>query len=188
MINTRAGNFCSSKCILDYAKTPKAKNKVAKAKKQEAFKEKQERLYWDLPHQLKLTKNACNKFIRTLDKGQPCISCGRPVCGRNMEAGHFKSVGSHPELRFDPRNIYLQGSGCNQANSKRKKNNLTVAKEYRERLIEKMGQAMVDWLEGPHKPRHYSCDELRELRTIFIDETKRLESGQSPSREWRKLP
>lgn len=167
----------------------KGKAKMEKQKKSESFQEKKARLAVDFDHQVGLTQTKFNIFIRALDKGKPCISCGRMKCGSSIHAGHFKSVGSHFELRFDPRNCYAQGSGCNLSLNKRSgaKNPATISKEYELNLILLFGQSLVDWLNGPHKPKLYSCDDLRELRAIFIAETKRLESGLPPSRNWREL-
>lgn len=189
MVSTPKGNFCCYDHATKYgiASIPKTRKRLEKERRSEEFQEKQARLKKDLPHQLELTRVVCNSFIRVLDAGEPCISCGRLRCGHRMEAGHFKSVGSHPELRFDPRNIYLQGSGCNQATSKRKRSNLTIAKEYEKRLAVKMGQEMVDWLNGPHKAKHYTCADLVELRAIFNAESRFIKDNGRPSKNWRKM-
>ena len=177
---------CKDKVIA--AALEKARETQRKQARRAQNQEKRARKLNDLPHQKTLTRLAFNKMIRLLDAGQLCISCGKEVCGSRFEAGHFKSVGSHPELRYDPRNCYLQGSGCNQATSSRRRSNLTVSKEYEQRLRDKMGDELVDWLNGPHEPKHYTCDDLRELRAVFNEEVRRLERGEGPSRDWRKLP
>ena len=43
-----------------------------------------------------------NKFIRLRDKGLNCISCNKPAKKEN--AGHYRSVGGNPELRFEELN------------------------------------------------------------------------------------
>jgi hypothetical protein len=45
-----------------------------------------------------------NRFIRLRDEGDSCISCGRNT-GAKMNAGHYKSVGSTPALRFNEDNV-----------------------------------------------------------------------------------
>lgn len=189
MVSTPKGKFCTIDDATKYgiASIPKTRKKLEKKRRSEEYQEKQARLKNDFPHQLELTRVACNSFIRVLDAGEPCISCGRFRCGQRMEAGHCKSVGSHPELRFDLRNIYLQGSGCNQATSKRKRSNLTIAKEYEKRLAVKMGQEMVDWLNGPHEAKHYTCSDLVELRAIFNAERAFIDKNGRPSKNWRSL-
>lgn len=141
--------------------------------------------------QEELTQQVVNKMTRLLDAGKPCISCGRMRCGAFWDAGHKQSVGSTPELRFDPRNIHLQGSGCNRANrrpDKRTRRGVeTIAKEYEARLRERYGDELVDWLNGPHPMPHYSDDELKALRAVYAAECRRLERGEGPSRDWRAM-
>lgn len=188
--------YCDIECQVKQAELNRAKAKksqalsavkAARKEKQKTALQKKEERARSLPYQLTKTRLYFNEMIRLLDAGKPCISCGRYKCGARFEAGHFKSVGSHPELRFEPRNCYLQGSGCNGATSNRKRNNLTVAKEYELRLREQRGDALVDWLDGPHKPKHYTCDDLRQLQALFIGESARLKKGLGPSRNWREL-
>lgn len=141
--------------------------------------------------QTELTQDVFNRMIRLLDEGKPCISCGRSQCGTYWDAGHKRSVGSCPELRFDPRNCYLQGSGCNRANRRPDKNNgkgaETIAQEYESRLRDLYGDTLVDWVNGPHEMPRWRDDDLRALRKVFAAECRRLERGEGPSRDWRSL-
>ena len=116
------------------------------------------------------TEKAVNTFVRIRDKDKPCISCQRHHQGQN-HAGHFLSVGSHPELRFEPRNIFKQCKPCNVD----KHGNLL---EYRKNLIALYGQEEVDWLEGPHEMTHYSIPELKAIAAKFRKMTKELINGQ----------
>lgn len=141
--------------------------------------------------QTELTQQVFNRMIRLLDEGKPCISCGRSQCGSYWDAGHYRSVGSCPEIRFDPRNCHIQGSGCNRANRRPDKNNAkgaeTIAQEYEARLRDRYGDSMVDWLNGPHEMPRFRDDDLRALRRVFAAECRRLERGEKPSRDWRAL-
>lgn len=134
------------------------------------------------------TKTAFNKFIRTLDANKPCISCGKPKCGYAWDCGHFKTVAAQPALRFDPRNAYRQGSSCNRGQAKFRANEKTVIRNYEINLVERMGPTLVNWLNGPHEPKHYSCEDLIELATMFNAETRYIEKHGKPSRDWRALP
>lgn len=53
-----------------------------------------------------------NRIVKLRDWGKPCISCGKPHRA-GFEAGHFHSVGAHPELRLMMKNIHGQCSECN---------------------------------------------------------------------------
>lgn len=141
--------------------------------------------------QAELTQAAFNKMIRLLDEGKPCHSCGRYQCGSLMTCGHFRSVGSCPELRYDPRNAYIQGGGCNFANRRPDKNNgkgaETITQEYESRLRALYGDKLVDWVNGPHEMPRWRDDDLRALRKVFAAECRRLERGEGKSRDWRSL-
>lgn len=141
--------------------------------------------------QAELTQDSFNKMIRLLDAGKPCHSCGRYQCGALMTCGHFRSVGACPELRYDPRNAFIQGGGCNFANRRPDKNNAkgaeTIAQEYEKRLRDEYGDAFVDWVKGPHEMPRWRDDDLRAIRKLFAAECRRLERGEGSSRDWRAL-
>lgn len=109
---------------------------------------------------------AFNKFIRMRDAGQACISCGRMHEGQH-HAGHFLSVGSHPELRFDEGQVFLQCSACNLHLSG---NPLA----YRRTLVDRFGPAYVEQLEGPHSPKKWTIDELKEIKANYAKRAREL--------------
>jgi len=100
-----------------------------------------------------------NRFIRLRDDAMPCISCGRHHEGQ-WHAGHYLSTGAHPELRFDERNVFKQCQPCNAHLS----GNLI---EYRKSLVARFGADYVEWLEGPHEPKHYGKSDLIEIRDTY---------------------
>ncbi|WP_258530002.1 recombination protein NinG [Pseudomonas aeruginosa] len=65
-------------------------------------------------------------------------------------AGHYRSVGSHPELRFDEDNVHKQCAPCNNHKSGDVVN-------YRINLVAKIGAAAVARLEGPHERKEVDC-------------------------------
>ncbi|EIM3171206.1 recombination protein NinG, partial [Escherichia coli] len=56
---------------------------------------------------IRQAQQAFNAFIRYRDRDLPCISCGRHHEGQ-YHAGHFRTTGAHPELRFDEDNCHKQ--------------------------------------------------------------------------------
>ena len=129
--------FCNVECMSKLGLENARKQIKRKQAKQEKHDRQTKRAYRadSLPHQKELTQQDFNKFIRALDKGKHCHSCGKDVCGHRMEAGHVLSVAAHPHLRYDPRNCFLQGSACNGGQKpKRGKNPETVTQEYKRRL------------------------------------------------------
>lgn len=143
---------CSPQCALALIRGKKAAEYRAETKR----RREQIRTHSEW---VQITQTAFNKFIRARDNGQGCISCGRNT-GAKMNAGHYKAVGSHPELRFNEINCHLQ---CEYCNSYKSGNPI----EYRARLIDKIGLPLVEWLESPHKPLKPTIDELKLLRSYY---------------------
>ena len=110
-----------------------------------------------------------NRWIRLRDKGKNCISCNKPAKKEN--AGHYRSVGGNPELRFEPLNCHLQCEYCNTYLH----GNLI---EYRKNLIKKIGLDKVEWLESNHQPQHYSIPELKMLKQVYRDEIKKIKENE----------
>jgi len=109
---------------------------------------------------------AFNGFIRARDKHLPCVSCGRSHDGQ-WDAGHYRTTGAAPELRFDELNCHKQCSPCN-----RHKSGDIVS--YRLNLIEKIGLEAVESLEGPHEPKHYTIDDLQRIKKDYRLKAKSL--------------
>ena len=124
---------------------------------------------------LKDTQAWFNKFVRLRDAKELCISCGRNHEGQ-WHAGHYRTVGSMPQLRFDERNCHRQCSACNNFLS----GNIV---NYRANLIRKIGVEQVDWLEGHHELKHYTIEDLIELKKIYSRRCKILEKEWSASRK-----
>ena len=106
-----------------------------------------------------------NKWVRARDKGLNCISCNKPAKKEN--AGHYRSVGSSPNLRFAPLNVHLQCEYCNTYQH----GNLI---SYRQNLIKKIGIDLVEWLESNHEPKHYSKPELIIMKEEYKEKIKQL--------------
>jgi len=109
---------------------------------------------------------AVNAYVRLRDQSQPCISCQRHHTGQ-YHAGHYRSVGAMPSLRFNLWNIHKQDSACNAQLS----GNLI---EYRINLVKKLSIERVQWLEGNHPVRSFDIVYLRRIRKIFTRRAKHL--------------
>ena len=120
---------------------------------------------------LREAERAVNAYVRARDAGIPCISCGRMHEGQ-WHAGHYRSKGSAPHLRFDAeRNIFRQCAPCNTYLS----GNLI---NYRAGLIAKIGLQAVEELEADQEPRKYSIAELKEIKAHYIAKLKQLRGLQ----------
>ncbi len=153
---------CSPRCALDLAreKAAKRKSKETRAMRKE-FNEK------DRSYQLKKAQEAFNAFIRYRDRADGCISSGRTTGQRH--AGHFLSIGSCPELRFEETNCHIQSMKDNSWLSGNQS-------EYRINLIKKIGLRQVEWLEGPHPSKNYTLDDIIAIKIEYRRKLKLLQS------------
>ena len=126
---------CGLNCALKVAEKKEGKLELRRAERAE-LKEMAIRLK-TLGDYKKDLQVEVNKLVRLIDEGCSCISCNS-FTGK-VNAGHYYSVGSRPNLRFNLMNIYLQCEHCNSYMS----GNLI---EYRENLVNLVGEAHVDYL------------------------------------------
>ena len=171
MLHRQLKAFCDADCFANWA----ADNVKALAKKgqkieRKRIKTKKASLKTKGDH-AKEAQTAFNRFIRLRDEAQPCISCGSYHTGQ-YHAGHYRSVGSTPELRFEEDNCHKQCSVCNN----HKSGNLI---NYRINLIKKIGLQRVEWLEGPHEPKHYTIEQLNEIKKHYRAKARLLEKQQA---------
>lgn len=84
-----------------------------------------------------------------------CISCGKVVDFRKIQAGHFRSR-SHMSTRWSELNVNGECESCNL--SFRDGDHLL---DYRRNLIRKIGEQKVEWIEAYcHQERKWSDFEL----------------------------
>ena len=115
---------------------------------------------------LREAQTAFNQYIRVRDWDQPCISCGRFHDGQ-YHAGHFRSVGAQPALRFDENNVHKQCAPCN--------NHLAGnVVEYRIRLVQKIGALRVELLEIEHAPTKYTIEDAKRIKETYKAKLKAL--------------
>ena len=167
------GAFCNRSHAILFAQSSKQQDKVKKARKLQEKRDLNERkkAARNKSWYVKKAQEAFNAYIRERDKDEPCISCGKfgleNKHGGAWDCGHFKSIGAFPELRYEPLNAHKQCKSCNSGSGKFgkfHKKELTVSAEYRERLIKKIGPDNVNWLEGKHEAKHYTKEQLEEIK------------------------
>lgn len=149
--------WCSPECAVIIAKDRLAaqERKIDRAKKQ-ALK--------TLPQLLKEAQIEFNRFIKLRDRlaGYPCVSSGRPLdwSGNAVDAGHMRSVGSAPHLRFNEDNVHAQSKHDNLWKS----GNVV---EYRINLIARIGLERVEALENNNAVHKWTKDEVRAIRDQY---------------------
>ena len=152
-------SWCSADCAVEIAKAKQAKQKAQEATKERAQHAKAKEAVKTKGQHAKEAQIAFNALIRERDKDLPCISCGRHHQGQ-YHAGHYRSVGSSPELRFEPLNVHKQCAPCNN----HKSGNVV---EYRISLVKRIGVDKVEWLEGPHEPKRYDIEDLKAIKAEY---------------------
>ncbi|HHF3505668.1 TPA: recombination protein NinG [Haemophilus influenzae] len=167
---------CSPECAIKLSReqTRKAREKkdkqarIENRKKMTALKEKNK-----TKHELtKEAQVAVNKYIRLRDVGKECISCGKPLVaeqlGGGFDAGHYRSRGAAPHLRFYTLNIHGQCKKCNRYYGGN-------VQQYRLGLLDRLGSEKVEQIEADNRPRHYFPDDLRRIKQIFNKKCRLIE-------------
>ena len=183
--------FCCTEHMISYA-AGKGR-KAAKANRQERERIKQTTTAQlnrsSLSWQHKKTQQAFNKmrvleelkFHRDQGFTPVCISCQRPIGGDQWCCGHLKTVGSHPELRYDRLNTHLQHNHrCNQ----RLSGDITGTKDtigYIEGLKVRHGEErateIIEHLNSYHPPKKYTCEDLELMRKEFNAKIRELKAN-----------
>lgn len=165
---------CSIKCAQAHAPAnhEKARKAIAQRDRRE-IKVRKEKLK-SRGDYLREAQQAFNAFIRMRDQlaGHVCISSGRPLDwnGNAVDAGHYRSVGAAPHLRFDERNVHAQSKQDNRYLSGN-------ATDYRIGLIRRIGLAEVEDLERDQSVRKYTIDDLKEIAARYRAKLKALKGA-----------
>lgn len=160
--------WCSPDCAIVIA-NQKLEKKQARERKE--FQQRERREIKVRKEQIKPRSKhmqeaqaAFNEFIRWRDRlaGHACISSGRPLdwVANAVDAGHYRSVGAAPHLRFDENNCHAQSKQDNRYLSGN-------AAEYRIGLIKRIGLAAVEALEADNSVRKYSIDDLKAIKERY---------------------
>lgn len=145
-------------CILKWAKKVDEKKGKREVK---AMRERQK----SISQWRRELQQVFNKFIRERDKGKGCISCGAKLQGK-YDAGHYYSVGSYPNLRFNEDNCHGQCVHCNQ----HLHGNLL---EYQIGIIKRIGKHRLEELESQrNEPLRLPLDEIKIKINFYKSKTK----------------
>ena len=169
---------CGPACALAVApNNQKVARKAIEQLERKTIKARKEKLKSRADH-LREAQAAVNEYVRLRDAHLPCISCDSTpndsdlMTGSRWDAGHYRSVGACPELRFEPLNIHRQCVKCNR--------NLSGnAVEYRIRLVQRIGAEKVSWLEGLHPACKYTVEEIKAIKAKYRAMTRELKKGEA---------
>ena len=163
--------WCSHDCRLKLALDNLEKERARQAKRERReSREAKQRLKTKGDH-IREAQQAFNEYIRWRDRiaGYPCISSGKPLDWRAnaVDAGHYRSRGSAPHLRFDERNCHAQSKQDNRFLS----GNVV---DYRINLIKRIGLEAVEALESDQSERHYTIEDLQDIKAKYREMTREL--------------
>lgn len=166
--------FCSDECALHIALADLAKQKAKKQRAERAKDKAKREGMKTYPQLIREVQAVFNKKIRARDQlaGFACISSGRPLdwSGNGVDAGHYRSTGSAPHLRFNEDNCHAQSKQDNRYGA-------GAAVDYRIGLINRIGLARVEALESDNTPRKWTHDELRALKARYAAEVRELKKA-----------
>jgi hypothetical protein len=159
---------CGIKCARQVPVIAKRNERAQNKSRREALKTRQE---WLCDAQVEF-----NRYVRLRDQHQPCICCGSwgsdaGSSGGDWDAGHYRSTGSAPHMRFDESNCHRQLKQCNRWGAGR-------AVDYRIGLIERVGLPEVERIEADQTLRKWTIPELQEIRARYREKAKALESSE----------
>lgn len=160
---------CSVKCALDLAPANEQKARKAIADRERKDLQARRQKLKSRADYMREAQAVFNQWVRLRDADQPCISCGRRH-ERKYDAGHYRTVGSNPALRFEPLNCHKQCVHCNQHKSGDIVN-------YRINLVQRIGAEAVAWVEGPHEPQRYTIEDLKAIKSDYKAKVKALKEA-----------
>ncbi len=156
-------SVCGFNCSVEWAKKLEEKKKSKDWRTRKAEKKEKLKTLSDYKKEL---QTVFNKWIR-LTKEKKCISCNKDISKEKFDAGHYRTAGGHPELRYEPLNVWNQCVKCNRDLH----GNLI---EYRKNLVKKIGTALVEYLEEENQPKKYTKEELKELIKHYKEKIKTI--------------
>lgn len=158
---------CSGTCALSLVRQERAE----KQEREQKAKLKARKLaVKPLSYFARQAQQAFNAYIRERDAGLPCISCGRHHQGQ-YHAGHYRTVGANPELRFNEDNCHVQCAPCNNHLSGNIAN-------YRPNLLAKIGPERFDALMSHHEACYYTREDYERIRIAYRAKLKALKQRQ----------
>jgi hypothetical protein len=109
------------------------------------------------------------KIARIRDRDDGCISCEKgPNWQGQWHGSHFRSVGACSALSLHLWNIHKACSVCNH----HKSGNIA---EYAPRLVRKIGQERVDWLNSQNQTVRRSREYLERFKKVMGKRLRRME-------------
>jgi len=174
----RPSQIVHAECVEAWAEAQAAKRKredakraVTAARVDRAEVRRRKEAIKTIPQLVAEAQREFNAFIRLRDQiaGHPCISSGRPLdwSGNGVDAGHYRSTGAAPHLRFNEDNCHAQAKQENRWLAGN-------AADYRVGLIARIGQVRVEALESDSTVHKWTREELTAIRDTYRRKAKEM--------------
>lgn len=165
--------WCSPDCAVVIARAKQARERKSfQQRERREIQVRKEQIKPRSKH-MQEAQAAFNEYIRWRDRmaGHTCISSGRPLdwSANAVDAGHYRSVGAAPHLRFDENNCHAQSKQDNRYLSGN-------AADYRIGLIKRIGLAAVEALEADNSVRKYTIEELKAIKAQYRAKVRELKA------------
>jgi len=162
---------CGWLCAAEWTKRRAEREAKEKVKAQRQSDKKKREDLKTIPQLTKEAQREFNKYVRLRDAGRPCISCGRNMQGGGrgggIDAGHFRSTGAAPHLRFHEDNCHAQCKFCNQFRA-------GAVSDYRQGLLLRIGVERLESLEANNQTTKWTREALQEIRDTYRAKAKEL--------------
>lgn len=174
------GQRIHAECIEPYADAEEAKA-LRKAEKQARMQAKVEKAadrkkreqQKTIPQIEEECRRIVQKIARLRDKDDGCISCELPASWDGQWHGsHFRSHGAASAVQFHLWNINKACWICNKLYSGR-------INQYEPKLVEKIGQARVDWLKAQNHQVRNTREYLARFKAVMGKRLRRMEKRMS---------
>lgn len=171
-------SVCKPACLLKQInqeeRQKKAETKIKNRLEREQFKARKEAVA-TIKQLIAKAQTAFNAYIRARDAGKTCICCGQPFepmkPGGSVDAGHWRSRGAAPQLRFDEANVHAQRKNCNRPGGAK-------AGPFRAGMVERVGVAEVERLEADNTVRKWTRTELIAIRAQYVEKLKDIKRSR----------
>ena len=166
---------CGLACAAEHGKKVTAQQKAKKQRTERAQDKAKLDTFKTYPQLIAACQKAFNAVVRYRDMlaGHRCISSGRVLDwnGNAVDAGHYRSTGSAPHVRFNFDNCHAQSKHDNQYKAGN-------AVDYRIGLIARIGLERVEALEADNTPAKWTHDDLRRMTKEFQAQLREMKKGQ----------
>jgi hypothetical protein len=156
---------CSLRCAASYVKKQKGEKEKNERRRDKARKEALKSLS-ELTEECRVI---VQKMARIRDRHDGCISCHLPATWDGQWHGsHYRPAGNHAAVELHLWNIHKSCSACNR----HKGGNIAG---YTPRLIAKIGQDRVDWLNAQNQPVKRTREYLARFKKVMGKRLRRME-------------